>query len=141
MIKYGYKAFALGGIVAGSLIASPAVFAHGGRYSSNEDTTQSYAWSGDTYSSNDTQRSDENSFSDESPQMSNDSDPAPTREPDRTAMNQQLQQDQEKLDQDLRSGASDDQIAQDQRAIELDQQGMHESVAFNGDGTVVVIPG
>src|SRR5581483_4919206 len=109
MKKYGYKTFAVGGILAGSLIAAPAAFAHGGRYSSSGDTSQG------TFSSDNGR-----SFSDENPQFSNDSNPAPIPEPDQTAMNDQLQQDQEKLDQDLRSGASNEQIAEDQRAIELD---------------------
>jgi|GEM_PF-2426217 hypothetical protein len=139
MKKYGYKTFAVGGILAGSLIAAPAAFAHGGRYSSSGDTSQSYAWSGDT--SQGTFSSDNGrSFSDENPQFSNDSNPAPIPEPDQTAMNDQLQQDQEKLDQDLRSGASNEQIAEDQRAIELDQQGMQDSMA-SGETSVIVTPG
>ncbi|HEY1372994.1 MAG TPA: hypothetical protein VGH50_11035 [Candidatus Binatia bacterium] len=141
MKKYGYKTFAVGGNLAGSLIAAPAAFAHGGRYSSSGDTSQSYAWTGGTNSSPDTFSSDNGgSFSNESPQFSNDSNPAPTGQSDQNAMNDQLQQDQDKLQQDLRSGASNDQIAEDQRAIELDQQGMQDSVA-SGERDVVVTPG
>jgi hypothetical protein len=135
-MKYTYKTFALGGILAGSLIAAPAAFAHGDRYSSN--TSQSYAWIDDTYSSSSDRfsSSDENSFQSnyETSQMSNDS------EPDQNVLSR-LERDRDKLARDLSSGASDDQIAQDQRAIEIDEQGMHETVAFTGDGTVVVIPG
>ncbi len=136
---HGYKTFALGGILAGSLIAAPEAFAQGGRYSSSGDTSRSYAWSDtspETFSSD-----NGNSFTEENPQFSNDSNPAPSERPDRTAMNQQLQQDQDKLQQDLRSGASEEQIAEDLRAIELDRQAMQDTVAFNNDGTVVVRPG
>ena len=147
MKKYGYKSFALGGILAGSLIAAPSVFAHGGRYSNNGETSsQAYSWNDETASPTGGAYSSDNgnSFStnEENPQSSNDSNPYPnSNESDRTAMNDQLQQDQDKLAEDMRSGASDDQIAEDQRAIELDQQQMQESVAFNGDGTVTVTPG
>ncbi|HKA31624.1 MAG TPA: hypothetical protein VKH64_00315 [Candidatus Binatia bacterium] len=140
MKKYGYKTFALGGILAGSLIAAPAAFAHGGRYSSSDDTSESYAWSGDT-SSRDMQSSDRNSFAptnEESPQFSNDSNPAPI--PDQTAMNEQLQRDQDRLAEDMRNGASDEQLAEDRSAIDQDRQAL-DTVAFNGDGTVTVIPG
>jgi hypothetical protein len=141
MKKYDYKTFALGGILAGSLIAAPAALAHGGGYSSSGDTSQSYARSGDTNSSPDTFSSDNGgSFPKENPQFSNDSNPAPTGQSDQTAMNERLQQDQEKLQQDLRSGASDDQIAEDQRAIEQDQQGMQDSTASRDTG-VPMTPG
>jgi outer membrane murein-binding lipoprotein Lpp len=127
-----YKRIALGSVLAGALVATPAL-AHGPGYSS-DDTSRSYS-----YSSND----EGNSFTsnEEHPQMSNDSNPAPTPESDLNAMNDQLQRDRDQLAEDLRTGASDDQIAQDQRAIEMDRQGTQETVAFNGDGTVVVIPG
>ena len=146
MKKYGYKTFALGGILAGSLIAAPSVFAHGGKYLNSGDTSSSssYSWNDETASPSDTYSSDNSgSFSsnEENPQFSNDSNPAPIPESDRTAMNDQLQQDQDKLNQDMSNGASNDQIAEDQRAIELDQQQMQDSVAFNGDGTVTVTPG
>jgi hypothetical protein len=55
-------------------------------------------------------------------------------------MHERLNQDRDQLAQDMRNGASDDQIAEDERAIEQDQQAL-EMVAFNGDGSVVVIPG
>ncbi len=138
MTKYGYKSW-LGGILAGSLIAAPAAFAHGGaKYSS--DMSQSYAWNDETASPS---FNSENSFNsnDENPQFSNDSNPAPIRQSDQSAMNERLRRDQDRLDEDMRNGASDEQIAEDRRAIELDQQGSQDSVAFNGDGTVVVIPG
>jgi hypothetical protein len=136
MKVYGYKTFALGGILAGSLMATPAAFAHGGaRYSSSDDTPQSYGWSGDTYSS-----TNDNSFNTENPQFSNDSNPAPTASSNQMAMDQ-LERDRQKLEQDMRSGASDQQIAEDQRAIELDQQRIQEGVAFTGEGGVVVTPG
>ena len=138
MSKYGYKSW-LGGILVGSLIAAPAAFAHGGaKYSS--DTSQSYAWNDETASPS---FNTENSFSsnDENPQFSNDSNPAPIPQSDQSAMNEQLRRDQDRLDEDMRNGASDQQIAEDQRAIELDQQGSQDSVAFNGDGTVAVRPG
>ncbi|HEY1269915.1 MAG TPA: hypothetical protein VGH16_21840 [Candidatus Binatia bacterium] len=127
--------------MAGSLIAAPAAFAHGGRYSSSGDTSQSYAWSGDTYSSPNTFSSDNGgSFSNENPQFSNDSNPAPIPESGQSAMNERLQRDQDKLAEDMRNGASGDQIAEDQRAIEQDRQDLG-LVAFNGDGTVIVTPG
>lgn len=132
-MKYAYKTFALGGILAGSLIAAPA-YAHGDKYSSGGDTSRSssYSWNGDTFSSSDEGSSF--SLNDESPQSANDSDP------ESVGMDQ-LHRDRENLARDLSSGASDDQIARDQRAIEMDQRGTQDSVAFNGDGTVVFIPG
>lgn len=154
MKKYAYKTFALGGILAGSLIAAPSAFAHGGARYSSDDMSQSYTWSGDayggtyssngdTYSSSDVPSSDENSFAtsnEENPQFSNDSNPAPIPQSDQTALNERLQRDQDTLAQDMRNGASDDQIAEDQRAIDQDQQEL-DLVAFNGDGTVAVMPG
>jgi hypothetical protein len=141
MRVYGYKTVALGGILAGSLIAAPAAFAHGGaRYSTRDDTSQSYAWSGDTYSSSNTFSTYDNSFDEENPQFSNDSNPAPTSGSNQMAMDR-LQRDREKLEQDRRSGASDQQIAGDERAIEMDQQRIQEGVAFTGEGGVVVTPG
>jgi hypothetical protein len=146
MKKYGYKTVALGGILAGSLIAAPSVSAHGGKYlNSGETSSQSYSWNDETASpTSDTFSSDNsNSFSsnDENPQFSNDSNPYPnSNESDRTAMHERLNQDRDQLAQDMRNGASDDQIAEDERAIEQDQQAL-EMVAFNGDGSVVVIPG
>jgi len=136
MSKYGYKSW-LGGILAGSLIAAPAAFAHGGRYSSSEDMSQSYAWNGDTTPS------DQNSFAptnEESPQFSNDPNPAPTPqsypEEFQTAINR-LRQDRDKLQQDLNSGASDDQIAQDQRALMMDQQSAQDKLSSD----YVTVPG
>src|SRR5262249_12346724 len=85
--------------------------------------------------------SDRNSFAptnEESPQFSNDSNPAPI--PDQTAMNEQLQRDQDRLAEDMRNGASDEQLAEDRSAIDQDRQAL-DTVAFNGDGTVTVIPG
>ena len=138
MKLFEYKRIALGSVLAGALVATPAL-AHGPRYSS-DDTSQSYSysWNDDTFSSG-----QGNSFTstEESPQSSNDSNPAPTPESNLNAMNDRLQRDRDRLAADLRSGASDGQIAEDQRMIEMDQQGMHETIAFNGDGTVVVIPG
>ena len=148
MKKYDCKTFALGGILAGSLIAAPQAFAHGGKYLNSGETSSSssYSWNDETASpTRDTFSSDNgSSFSsnDENPQFSNDSNPYPnSNESNRTAMSEQLERDQGKLNEDMRNGASDDEIVQDQRSIELDQQQMQDRVAFNGDGTVVVIPG
>ncbi|HTM09971.1 MAG TPA: hypothetical protein VL754_16425 [Verrucomicrobiae bacterium] len=129
-MKYAYRTFALGGILAGSLIAAPA-YAHGDKYSRGDDTSQSYSWNDDTFSSSDEGTSF--SMNDESPQSTNDSDPG-------TIANDQLRQDQENLARDMSSGAADDQIARDQRAIEMDQQGAQDSVAFSGEGGVTMGP-
>jgi len=127
MRKYGFKTFALGGIVAGSLIAAPSAFAHGGKYSNSGETSSSssYSWNGETGRSS----SETNVYPNSERSQS-----------DQIAMDEQLRRDRDKLAEDMRNGASDEQIAEDQRAIEQDRQEL-DLIAFNGDGTVVVIPG